>query len=39
VTVGEAHVLTAADRLLLVRETVNAVASKHSLRATFAPIL
>ena len=39
VTVGEAQVLTAADSLLLVKETVNVVASKHSLRATFAPNL
>lgn len=39
VTVGNTHVLTAADNFLLVRETVNAVASKHSLRATFVPNL
>ena len=39
VTVAEAHALTAADSLLLVKETVNAVASKHSLRASFAPNL
>lgn len=39
VTVGEAHVLTAADSILLVKETVSAVASKHSLRATFVPNL
>lgn len=39
VTVAEAHVLSAADNLLLVKETVSAVASKHSLRASFVPNL
>ncbi|KAG0564877.1 hypothetical protein KC19_8G147000 [Ceratodon purpureus] len=39
VSVAEAHVLTAADNLVLVRETVSAVASKHSLRASFVPNL
>ena len=39
VTVGEVHVLTAADNLLLVKETVSAVAGKHNLRATFVPNL
>lgn len=39
VTVEAAHVLSAADNLLLVKETVNAIASKHSLRASFLPNL
>lgn len=39
VTVGEDQVLAAADSVLLVKETVSAVASKHSLHATFAPNL
>lgn len=39
ITVEEAHVLSAADNLVLVRETVSAIANKHSLRATFLPKL
>jgi len=39
VTVEETHVLSAADNLLLVRETVSAIANKHSLRASFLPNL
>lgn len=39
ISIGEAQVLTAADNLVLVKDTVMAIASKHSLRASFVPNL
>ena len=37
--IGDTHCLSAADNLTLVKETVFAIAGKHSLHATFAPKL
>lgn len=39
VSIKEVHVLSAADNFVLVKETVSAIAAKHSLRATFLPNL
>jgi glutamine synthetase/predicted TIM-barrel fold metal-dependent hydrolase len=39
VSIKEVHVLSAADNFLLVKETVSAIADKHSLRASFLPNL